>query len=157
MGKNESIAGMKIQENKQQNGKGKKKMTGWYIFIGILLVGGIFAARGWANLTKEHKEAMNVSLEGVDFGKLKDGTYTGSYEGGMYHWRTNEVQVTVAGGKVSDIRLLSSKASYKEDFKTKLYGSVIKEQTLLVDGVSGATLDSKACLKAVEAALKKAR
>jgi uncharacterized protein with FMN-binding domain len=88
--------------------KGRRIMLGWiiaFIVIGVLGIGGII---GWSFLTKEHNEARNLPLNAVDFSKLNDGNYIGEYEGGMYKWRANKVQVTVTLGKVSDIKLLDS-------------------------------------------------
>lgn len=138
--------------------KGKRKMIGWIIALTIIAVLAIGAAIGWSFLSKEHEEARNLPLNAVDFGKLKDGVYTGEYEGGMYKWRANKVQVTVTSGKVSDIKLISSSDPGKDNTEQKsLYDRVIQEQSLQVDAISGATLTSKAYLQSVENALKQAQ
>jgi uncharacterized protein with FMN-binding domain len=93
----------------------------------------------------------------MDFNNLNDGVYIGEYEGGMYKWRASEVQVTVASGKVTDIKLLKNEEKKSPEFTNKLYDRVIKSQSLQVDTVSGATLTSKAYLKSVENALDKAQ
>jgi uncharacterized protein with FMN-binding domain len=138
--------------------KGVRKMTGWIIFLVVVAVLGTGAAIGWSMLTKEHNEAKNLPLNAVDFGKLKDGTYIGEYGGGMYKWRVNSARVTVSSGKISDIELLnSSDPGAKNTKQDELYDRVIKEQSLQVDTISGATLTSKAYLQAVENALKQAQ
>lgn len=132
-------------------------MTGWIILLVILAILGTGAAIGWSYLSKEHDEARNLPLDKVNFSRLKDGTYTGSYEGGMYKWRANKVQVTVVSGKVTDIKLQSPiNGDTEPKKKDLLYGRVIEAQSLQVDAISGATLDSKAYLQAVENALKQA-
>jgi uncharacterized protein with FMN-binding domain len=141
--------------------KGKRKMIGWIIGVAIFLavlfgVGALFCAP-WSPLKKEHAEAASLPLDGVDFTTLADGVYVGEYEGGMYHWRTNKVQVTVSGGKVTDIQVLEHKENQKPEFLGQLYGRVIDKQSLEVDVVSGATLTSKAYLKGVEQALIQAQ
>ena len=93
---------------------------------------------------------------------LNMGEYTGYYEGGMYGWRENECLVSVGSingdsSKVVTIKLLSSESDYTQEFLDTMYNRVIRQQSLQVDGFSGATLDSKACLKAVENALLKAK
>ena len=139
-------------------GKGKRKMSGWIIFLIIIVVLGVGGSIGWSFLSKEHNEAKNLSLNSVDFSKLNDGTYTGEYEGGMYKWRVNKVQVTVTSGKVSDIKLLNSSDPGKDNTQQDVLDDrVIKAQSLQVDTISGATLTSKAYLKAVENALKQAQ
>lgn len=137
--------------------KGKGKMLGWIIALIIISVLGIGGAIGWSYLSKEHNEAKNLPLNAVDFSKLNNGTYIGEYEGGMYKWRTNKVQVTVSSGKVIDIKILEHKENQKPEFTGKLYDNVIKAQSLQVDTISGSTLTSKAYLKGVENALIKAQ
>jgi uncharacterized protein with FMN-binding domain len=130
---------------------------GWIIALIIIVSLGIGGAKGWSYISKEHIEARNLPLDAVDFSKLNDGTYIGEYEGGMYKWRTNKVQVTVSSGKVTDIKLIDSKEKNLKVYTDKLYNSVIKEQTLQVDTISGATLTSKSVLKPIEIALIKAQ
>lgn len=134
-------------------------MSVWLIVLIIIVaVLGIGGAIGWSYLSREHNEARNISLEGADFNNLKDGVYIGEYEGGMYKWRANEVQVTVSSGKVTDIEQINSSDPGKENTnQSLLYDRVIKDQSLQVDTISGATLTSKAYLKAVENALIKAQ
>lgn len=149
---------MKIEESVKMKRKGKRKMTGWIILLVIIAILGAGGGIGWSYLSKEHNEARSLPLNAVDFSRLKDGTYTGAYEGGMYKWRANKAEVTVTSGKVSDIRLLSPINGDKElDKKEALYDRVVDAQSLHVDAVSGATLDSKAYLQAVENALKQAQ
>ncbi len=149
---------MKVEEPVRMKRKGKRKMTGWIILIIIIAALGTGGAIGWSYLSKEHNEAANLPLNAVDFGRLKDGAYTGAYEGGMYKWRANKAEVIVTSGKVSDIRLLSPINGDKElDKKEALYDRVIDAQSLKVDAISGATLDSKAYLQAVENALMHAQ
>ncbi len=140
----------------RKQGRKRRKM-GWIIALIIVAVLGAGGLIGWQYIAREHKEAMSLPLNAVDFSKLADGVYTGEYEGGMYKWRTNKAEVTVSGGKVTGITLLSSK--FGEDpsqYVDPLYTQVIGKQTLQVDAVSGSTLTSKAALQAVENALVQA-
>lgn len=112
-------------------------------------------------LSSEHEEARNVEIKVIDFSKLRQGKYQGYYPGGMYGWRENECKIaidTINNGKslVVNIELISSESDYTQEFLDTLYNRVIRAQSLQVDACSGATLDSKACLKAVEDALIKA-
>lgn len=128
-------------------------MSGWTIVLIVVVILVIGGAIGWMYLTKEHNEAKNLPLNAVNFNKLSDGTFTGSYEGGMYKWRENEVRVTVSSGKVSEIELLKDKWNQKPEYVEELFNRVIEEQSLQVDAISGATLTSKAYLQSVENAL----
>lgn len=134
------------------------KKKGKIGMIIITLVAIVVVGMGGAILftNGERKEGKDLSIADVDFTKLKDGTYIGEYEGGRYKLRSNEVQVTVSSGKVTDIKILKHKENQKPEFTGRLYDQIIQSQTLQVDTVSGATITSKAYLKSVESALNKA-
>ena len=133
-------------------------MNGWLIALIVLAVLGIAGGIGWSALMKEHREAKSLLLDAVDFKKLNDGTYHGAYEGGMYKWRANECDVKVSSGKVTDIQMTATKDPGAKNTNTQmLYDRVIKEQSLQVDTISGATLTSKAYLQCVENALIQAQ
>jgi len=133
-------------------------MIGWMIALTVLGGLGIAGGVGWSKLMKEHREARSLPLNAVDFSRLKDGTYHGAYEGGMYHWRANECDVTVSSGKVTGIQLAGSiDPGGKNTQHQELYDRVIQAQSLQVDTISSATLTSKAYLQAVENALELAQ
>lgn len=139
-------------------GKGKRKMFGWIIALVIVVVLVAAGGIGWSYVSKEHKEARSLPLNKVDFNKLNDGKYHGSYAGGMYKWRANECDVTVTGGKVADIQLSGTIDPGADNTDNKmLYSRVISQQSLQIDTISGATLTSKAYLQAVENALVQAQ
>ncbi len=145
----------------KENGKKKGKGIIKGCLIAVLAAGVLLAVAGgigWSFLAKEHREAASLPLNAVDFDRLTDGTYHGVYAGGMYKWRTNECDVTVAGGKVTDIQLTLSQDPGSENTDCEmLYERVIQAQSLQVDTISGATLTSKAYLQAVENALLQAQ
>ena len=133
-------------------------MIGLWIALGVVVVLGGAGAYGWSLLMKEHKEARGLPLDAVDFSRLRDGTYHGAYAGGMYKWRANECDVTVADGRVAAIRLTASKDPGRENTQVgPLYDRVVQAQSLQVDTISSATLTSKAYLQAVENALLQAQ
>jgi len=132
-------------------------MTGW-IITGIILIAVVIGGGvGWSKLSKEHQQIRNLPLNKVDFSNLKDGTYKGFFEGGMYKWRENEIQVKVENGQVTGIQVLQHKENRPKTFTDKLFNQVIESQSLQVDIVTGATLTSKAYLRGVENALKNAQ
>ena len=142
---------------KQTKSGRKRKKMGWMIALVVVVILGVGGFIGWQYIAREHKEAMGLTLDAVDFTNLEDGVYTGEYEGGMYKWRANKAEVTVEGGKVTGITLLDAK--FGEDpakYVDPLYVQVVDKQTLQVDAVSGSTLTSKAALQAVENALLQA-
>lgn len=144
--------------NSDRRIKRKKRIKVALIIIGVLvLVLCIGGKIGWSMLEKEHVEAANLPLNNIDFNKLEDGVYIAIYEGGIYKWRANKVQVTIKNGKIQQIELISTADSALELSKIEeLYQRVIDEQSLQVDTISGATLTSKGYLQGVENALKKA-
>ena len=135
--------------------KCKRGLKGCLLAVIILLImlaiaGGV----GWSFIAREHREAASLPLDRVDFGSLKDGEYSGLYEGGMYRWRRNACQVSVVQGRVVDIQLAESEDTGGENADPEiLYQRVLAEQSLQVDTISGATLTSKAYLQCVENAL----
>ncbi|SHI18165.1 FMN-binding domain-containing protein [Sporobacter termitidis DSM 10068] len=137
-------------------GKKKKRRAGLIAVLAAVVIAAA-ALVGWLQIDKEHKEAAGVPLHMADFSRLRDGVYTGGYQGGMYGWRANSAQVTVQGGRVVSIRLLEESMKYNDTAaRDALYDRVVKNQSLQVDVISGATLTSKGYLMAVQNALLQA-
>lgn len=134
--------------------KSKRKMQIAIVVIILLITASL--AGGYFFTASERREAKNLPIGSIDFSQLKDGTFVGDYEGGMYKWRANKVQVTIASGKVVSIKLLEQTEKRPTEFTEELFGRVIQSQSLQVDAISGATLTSKAYLKGLENALNKA-
>ncbi len=138
--------------------KGKGFLKGCaivFLVLFVLLAAGL--GIGWSFLSNEHREAASLPIRAIDFSRLNDGAYHGAYAGGMYQWRVNECDVTVKGGKVTDIALTASADPGAENAQAQmLYERVIQAQSLQVDTISGSTLTSKAYLKAIENALLQA-
>lgn len=112
---------------------------------------------GCMGLAEEHKEARNLEIRDIDFSGLEAGVYHGAYDGGMKAWRRNQVEVRVGQGQVEAIDLVSSAELDRGDpHYQALVARVVEEQSLQIDVISGATLTSKAHLKAMELALLQA-
>ena len=95
------------------------------------------------------------SIENVEEPEAyKDGVYTGE---GLGFGGTTTVQVTVKGGKITDIEVLShgDGGRYMDDAKT-LIPRIIESQSTNVDTVSGASYSSVGIIEAVRNALKDA-
>ncbi len=132
-------------------------MNGLTVILIILGGIGIIGSFFWYALKKEHTEAKNIPLAEIDFTALQDGQYKGGYAGGMYGWRANACKILIRDGKVWDIQLLNKKEEDQNQNNERLYDRVIQAQSLQVDTISGATLTSKAQLKAIENALQQAQ
>jgi uncharacterized protein with FMN-binding domain len=130
--------------------KRKGKIRMWIILLVILVV--IAAGMGGAIYFTEpgRRELKNLTIDVMNFKKLRDGTYVGEYKGTIDSMRDAAVKVTVESGKVSDI--VELKGALDKDGKPvkiigglsvdDLFGRVINSQSLQVDVISGATLTS---------------
>lgn len=142
--------------------KGKKTMLIAILIIVVLIFAGV--SGGILVDAPARREIKKLNFGEVDFNDFRDGSYIGEYKGNKSHSRDTKVKVEIKKGKISDITILKG-ALDKEGNPAKLTGgksiddlfdNVVKEQTLQVDVISGATLTSKTHLKALESALKQA-
>lgn len=110
------------------------------------------------------RELLDLTIEDIDLAALRDGTYVGEYVGTRGSFRNAAVEVIVSGGKITEITLLKGAlgpdgtyAELADGMTAKdLFKRVTDANSLQVDVISGATLTSKAHLKALENALKQA-
>lgn len=85
---------------------------------------------------------------------LADGTYQGSAEG--YHGQI-VLSVTVSGGQVTDITVESNNDTPRFfDYAVGVVDTILEEQSLEVDAVTGATFSSAGIMNAVYNALQEA-
>lgn len=104
----------------------------------------------WADSAKDAASTSQGELQGIAEG-LSDGVYYGSGEG---YQSTITVAVTVASGKITDVRIVShaDDAAYVERAE-KLIPSILSQQTADVDTISGVTYSSKGIIAAVKDAM----
>lgn len=95
------------------------------------------------------KEGAELVINEIDPSTLADGVYIGRYEAGRW---TNEVSVTIKNGRIEDIQLVKD-VMLSKYFSDQIFEQVIEKQSTDVDVISGATVTSKAYLKAIENAL----
>lgn len=98
--------------------------------------------------TEPVTEAGNDSI-------YKDGTYTGDAKG---YGGNIKVQVTIAGGEITDIKVLSAKDEDEAYYNTaiRIIDDMLDKQSPNVDTISSATYTSTGIKNAVIAALKQA-
>jgi len=129
-----------------------KKRRKWLkILIIVTAVVLVIFAGMMVYLTNGLDEVKKMAIDDVDVSRIADGTYEGSFS--AYRW-SNTVQVTVKSGKITAIETVGDPSFRDTATADELIARVKGRQTPQVDTVSGATVSSKAFLKAVENALK---
>ncbi|MFN8208397.1 MAG: FMN-binding protein [Bacteroidales bacterium] len=95
-----------------------------------------------------------VTIAKIDMSQVNDGDWTGEYtdkkSGSMA-----QVMISVRDHRIIQIKVTDRKCTPIGKKGEYVIVQVIKEQSLQVDGISGATLTSTITLKAIENALKK--
>jgi uncharacterized protein with FMN-binding domain len=120
------------------------------IFLVIIVFFALVIAGGIIYLTSGLKTGAEVVVNTIDLSQIEVGTYTGVYEDGRW---SNEIEVTVQDHKITTVRIIKDVAFVQPGLSDELFGKVIEEQTTDIDTISGATVTSKAYLKAIEMAL----
>ena len=110
------------------------------VFFGILMARNVSIAR--------RLKALPISE--VDLASVSDGLYKGDFAYGGFKY---EVEVTVKEHKIEDIKVLKNRPTSHAKKAEGVIEKVLKNQSLKVDAVSGATNTSIALLKAIENAL----
>lgn len=105
---------------------------------------------GLLAVTRGMGEIKKIEINDVDLQAIEDGVYQGSFTAGRFG---NKVEVTVRQGQIAEIVLLEGSQT---DLMNNVLARVKKAQSLQIDMVSGATVTTKAILKAVENALTQA-
>lgn len=94
----------------------------------------------------------SLTIGDVDLGNVADGVHEGSFKEGRWNYT---VAVTVEDHKITGIELVSGKDPGSQKVFAAERDRIIAAQSPNVDTVSGATVTSKALLKAIENALSK--
>jgi len=92
-------------------------------------------------------EGAKAQIYGIDLTDIADGDYVGEYD--FKRW-SETVIVSVRNGEIVEI---SAEENRIQDVSEELLSRVISAQNTTVDTVTGATVSSKALLKAIENAL----
>ena len=125
----------------------KKKL---FIAGGIVLV---ILVGMFLMVTNGLSEGVKVTLTGIDLSNIPDGSYTGMYD--FKRW-SNTLTVHVKDSQITAIEIIDDVPGASiTDCSGEIFRRVIAAQNTQVDAVSGATITSKAYLKAIEDALGK--
>jgi uncharacterized protein with FMN-binding domain len=108
------------------------------------------------SISEEVEQIKSMDISHVDPATVPDGEYIGEFPFRQrYLYR---VKVTVKSGRIANIQVLENGTENEHAEKgLGVIPHILREQSPEVDAVSGATVTSKALMKCVEKALKKAR
>lgn len=117
------------------------------IIIGfLLLLGIILFLFGWIG----QGDIKKMIIHEVDLAKVPDGVYKGAYSKVRWNYA---VAVTVKDHRIVSI-IRTNKSKFPElRVEDKATTSIIDKQSVKIDAISGATLNTRAFQKAVEHAL----
>lgn len=121
-----------------------KIILGLIGLIILLIISSIFV------LMNGMKDVETIKINNVDLLNIKDGSYIGNFE--ETRW-SNTVEVKIENHRIIDIVLLDDVMISLEGLSNRLFENVIHNQSLKVDIETGASITSKAYLKAIENAL----
>ena len=117
----------------------------------IILFAGAALLLGGCEAMKKAEAAKHMEITTPHIARVPDGTYGGSYDAGLTRV---ELETTVREGRITSIEILRHDKG-KGKKAESIVEDVIREQSLDVDAISGATISSKVILKAAEHSLRK--
>ncbi len=116
----------------------------------ILFIFATYNAKVYFTKMNEYQNIVkNINLESIDLNSTEDGIYYGEFNANFIE---SKVEVVIENKKIVEITILDHHNNRGVDAEA-ITASVIKEQTIDVDTISGATNSSYVILKAIENAL----
>ena len=127
----------------------KKKMV-LFISMFLLLVGFVLGILYLKSVADYRQAVRETTFEDINISDIPDGVYVGEYDVDFIYAK---VEVAVQNGEITNINILEHR---NERGKTAevIADSIVDEQKIDVDAISGATNSSTVIKKAVENALK---
>ena len=95
-------------------------------------------------------EIKSLVIAEVDLSKLADGTYRGSYHKGRW---TYDVEVVIMDHRIASVTNTNPRMNVAKAWNDKATALILEKQSITLDAISGATVNTKAFEKAVEVAL----
>jgi len=122
------------------------------MLFGVLAVVIVILIVMFLKITDGLSEGEKAALNGIDLAAISDGSYTGTYN--FKRW-SNTVTVHVENHRIVAIDIVEDvMAEGATNCSDDIIMRVIEAQSTDIDTVSGATVTSKAYLKAIENALE---
>ncbi len=128
-----------------------KRKTLKRVFIGLGMIIILMAAIGFGGIQKLNREVRGIEISQIELGNVKDGEYTGEYN--LMNIIGATVKVTVLNHEITNIELVDHQYGLGQKAES-IINKIMKQQSLKVDVISGATGSSKVILKAIERALQ---
>ena len=127
-----------------------KKKTVLFVIMFLLLVGFVLGILYLKSVADYRQAVRETTFEDINISDIPDGVYVGEYDVDFIYAK---VEVTVQNGEITNINILEHR---NERGKTAevIADSIVDEQKIDVDAISGATNSSTVIKKAVENALK---
>lgn len=127
-----------------------KKKTVLFVIMFLLLVGFVLGIRYLKSVTDYRQAVRETTFEDINISDIPDGVYVGEYDVDFIYAK---VEVTVQNGEITNINILEHRHERGKTAEV-ITDSIIDEQKIDVDAISGATNSSTVIKKAVENALK---
>ena len=127
----------------------KKKMV-LFISMFLLLVGFVWGILYLKSVADYKKAVKETTFEDIHISDIPDGVYVGEYDVDFIYAK---VEVTVQNGEITNINILEYRHERGKTAEV-ITDSIVDEQKIDVDAISGATNSSTVIKKAVENALK---
>ena len=127
-----------------------KKKTVLFVIMFLLLVGFVLGIRYLKSVADYRQAVRETTFEDINISDIPDGVYVGEYDVDFIY---AEVEVTVQNGEITNINILEHRHERGKTAEV-ITDSIVDEQKIDVDAISGATNSSTVIKKAVENALK---
>ena len=127
-----------------------KKKTVLFVIMFLLLVGFVLGILYLKSVADYRQAVRETTFEDINISDIPDGVYVGEYDVDFIYAK---VEVTVQNGEITNINILEHRHERGKTAEV-ITDSIIDEQKIDVDAISGATNSSTVIKKAVENALK---
>jgi len=121
----------------------------------VLIVTGVIlsiAVIGLITLLIMDRDIRSTVIREVDLSKVPDGEYKGHYHSGRWH---NEVVISVKDNRIVTIKNINKlNDNHAEKVVDEAINAMMATQSVKIDVISGASLNTRSFQRAVEDALK---
>ena len=127
-----------------------KKKTVLFVIMFLFLVGFVLRILYLKSVADYRQAVRETTFEDINISDIPDGVYVGEYDVNFIYAK---VEVTVQNGEITNINILEHRHERGKAAEV-IADSIVDEQKIDVDAISGATNSSTVIKKAVENALK---